>query len=478
MINQLQPAGANRWRLPKQGAMQVDALVFLNSFLRTQFTEGDAVRQLADAAALPGAFRHIVGMPDIHVGFGLPIGGVLATDAVNGVVSAGAVGMDINCGVRLLSTRIPARDLDKSVLRSLMQAIEKRIPTGVGKRSGHRELTREKVLDIMREGVPRLLKMGFGWENDLEAIEENGRLSGADPNVLSKGALGRCDQLATLGGGNHFIELGVVDEVHDLALAEAFGLAAGNLTVMIHTGSRGLGHQICTEYSRSMADAAPGYGINLPSRGLAAVPIGSREGQEYLAAMACAVNYAFSNRQLMAHDIRLAFGDVFGGDLITLGLDLVYDVAHNIAKFEDHFGRRVLVHRKGATRALAAGHPMNPPRYRGTGHPAIVPGSMGTASYVLAGTEETAESFFSINHGAGRVLSRSAARKSITEEEFKGSVGNVLYNTRNYRDIVDEAPLAYKNIDQVVETLAEIGMTRKVVRLRPLAVIKGEGDEA
>jgi tRNA-splicing ligase RtcB len=227
-----------------------------------------------------------------------------------------------------------------------------------------------------------------------------------------------------------------------------------------------------------MADAAPGYGIDLPSRGLAAVPISSREGQEYLAAMACAVNYAFSNRQTMTHDIRLAFGDVFGEDSMALGLDLVYDVAHNIAKFEDHFGRRVLVHRKGATRALAAGHLMNPLRYRSTGHPAIVPGSMGTSSYVLAGTEETAESFFSVNHGAGRVLSRSAARKSITEDEFKGSVGAVLFNSRNYRDIVDEAPLAYKNIDQVVETLAEIGMTRKVVRLRPLAVIKGEGDEA
>lgn len=478
MISQLQSAGKNRWRLPRHGAMQVDALVFLNSFLRSQFTEGDAIKQLVDAAALPGAFRHVVGMPDIHVGFGLPIGGVLATDAAEGVVSAGAVGMDINCGVRLLSTRIPARDLDRPVLRSLMQAIEKRVPTGVGKRSSHRDLTRDKVLDIMREGVPYLLKLGLGREEDLEAIEENGCLAGADPEVLSKGTLGRSDQLATIGGGNHFVELGVVEQVYDSSLAAAFGLTAGNLTVMIHTGSRGLGHQVCTEYSRSMAEAAPRYGINLPSRGLAAVPINSREGREYLAAMACAVNYAFSNRQIMTHDIRQAFGDVFGGDPKKLGLDLVYDVAHNIAKFEEHFGRRLLVHRKGATRALKAGHPMNPPRYRATGHPAIIPGSMGTASYVLVGTEETAESFFSVNHGAGRVLSRSAARKSITEDEFKGSVGAVLYNARDYRDIVDEAPLAYKDIDQVVETLAEIGMTRKAVRLRPLAVIKGEGDEA
>jgi len=264
-----------------------------------------------------------------------------------------------------------------------------------------------------------------------------------------------------------------VDQVFEKQVAERFGLAQGTLAVMIHTGSRGFGHQICTDYTRIMSQRASHYGISLPNKGLACVPIASREGGDYLAAMACAVNYAFANRQLMTHDVRRAFGDVFGGNVVDIGLHVVYDVAHNIAKFETHGGRRILVHRKGATRALPPGHPANPPRYRETGHPALIPGSMGTASYVTVGTARTEETFCSVNHGAGRVMSRTAARKQIDTQEFHRQLGDVLYGGVSPKKVLDEAPAAYKDVTAVVETLAQIGITRKVARLRPLAVIKG-----
>lgn len=368
---------------------------------------------------------------------------------------------------------MPASDLDRPALRALMDAIERRIPVGVGQQTTHKDLGAEAFEAIVERGVPALLERGYGRPEDLERIEEGGCVSWADPAAVSRAARGRSDQLATLGGGNHFIELGRVETVYDPALAADFGLAEGTLTVMLHSGSRGFGHQVCSDHQKRMLEAAPRYGIDLPSPGLAAVPIRSPEGRAYLGAMGCAVHYAFCNRQLMTHDVRQAFAEVFGADDAELGLHLVYDVAHNIAKFEDHFGRRVLVHRKGATRALAPGHPANPPRYRSTGHPALVPGSMATGSYVLVGTPATEETFYSVNHGAGRTMSRTAAKKTITREAFEARMGEVLLNVRSFRAVVDEAPQAYKDIDAVVETLAEIGLTRKVVRIRPVAVIKG-----
>ena len=471
----LQPTGKNRYLIPRQGPMRVDAVVYLNEELYRSFSEPTALQQLVDAACLPGVVHRVVGMPDIHQGFGLPIGGIVATDARSGVVSAGAVGYDINCGVRLIRTEIGRQDLRPERLRELMRAVEARIPAGVGKRSRHRELV-ARIPEILVGGSARLVELGYGIPEDVEATEEYGRVPGADPSRVSREALERADQLATVGGGNHFIEIGYVERIFDAETARAFGLREGAVTVLVHSGSRGFGHQVCSDYASAMAEAARRYGIELPSKGLAAAPIDSPVGRDYLAAMCCAINFAFANRQLMTYDIRQAFEEVLGRPWQQLGMQVVYDVAHNIAKFEEHFGRRVLVHRKGATRALPAGHPTNPQRYRHVGHPVLIPGSMGTASYVAVGQPGIEETFTSANHGAGRVLSRSEARRRISREEFEASLSGVLYNVDDFRAIVDEAPGAYKDIDAVVETLAEIGLTRKVARLKPLAVIKGEGD--
>ncbi|MBE3599652.1 MAG: RtcB family protein [Limnochordaceae bacterium] len=455
--------------------MRVDAVVYLNAALRQSFREETALQQLADAASLPGVVSRVVGMPDIHQGFGLPIGGVVATDADTGVVSAGAVGYDINCGVRLIRTNLTRLEMNRERLQRVMRAVEDRIPAGVGKQSRHKELL-PRLPEVLTGGAAYLVEEGYGVPEDVEATEEYGRVEGADLAAVSQEALERAGQLATIGGGNHFVEIGYVEEVFDRSLAGAFGLEEGQVTVLVHSGSRGFGHQVCSDYAASMAGAAARYGIDLPSKGLAAAPIDSPLGQRYLGAMHCAINFAFANRQLMTHDIRRAFEEAMGSSWEALGMAVVYDVAHNIAKFERHFGRRVLVHRKGATRALPPGHPVNPRRYLHTGHPVLIPGSMGTASYVAVGQPGIEETFTSANHGAGRVLSRAAARRQVSREAFHESLGDVLTNVANYRAIVDEAPQAYKDIDAVVETLAEIGLTRKVARLRPLAVIKGEGD--
>ncbi len=466
--------GKNRYRLPRKGKMRVDGIVYVNEFLKPLLREDKSLEQLANAAMLPGVVNPVVGMPDIHEGFGLPIGGVMAM-AADGVISAGAVGMDINCGVRLLRTDLRVPEVRVSRLRELMLAVEKHVPTGVGKKSKHYDLSRRVFERVVHAGVRALVEEGLARETDLEFIEEGGCLPDANLDAVSREACKRgAVQLGTLGGGNHFIEFQEVAEVLDPVLGERMGLFPGQLTVMIHTGSRGFGHQICTDFSRSLLPAAKKYGIDLPNKGLACAPIDSPEGRRYFQAMACAVNFAFANRQIISHDIRRAFGVLFGRDPDELGMRIVYDVAHNIAKWERYAGRKLLVHRKGATRALPPGHEANLGSYRETGHPVLIPGSMGTASYVLVGTPKAAETFFSVNHGAGRTLSRSAASRTITRQQFEDSMGTVLYNIRNFKEIVDEAPLAYKDIDQVVETLAKIGLTRKVARLRPLAVIKGK----
>lgn len=464
----------NRYRLRRTGGMRVDGLIYINEQLLPLVKRDKSLEQLCHAACLPGVVGHVCGMPDIHEGFGLPIGGVMAT-AGSGVISAGAVGMDINCGVRLLSSNIPAKEIQKPVLRKLLQQIEEYVPTGVGKKGKHRDMDGRIFESVIYFGAGAVIERGCGWGGDLENIEEKGCLSGAGLEAVSREAYQRgAVQLGTLGGGNHFIEVQVVEEVYSRVEGDLFGLSPGMLAVMIHTGSRGFGHQICTDYSKSLLPAAKRHGIDLPSRALACAPVDSKEGRDYYAAMACAVNFAFANRQVITHDVRRAFGDVFGCPPETLGLGLIYDVAHNIAKWEKHNGERIMVHRKGATRALPPGHPQNPPGYLGTGHPVLVPGSMGTASYVLTGTEKAAESFYSANHGAGRTLSRKSAMKEISREQFESSMEGVLYNSRNYKELLDEAPVAYKDIDQVVETLVAIGMTRKVARLRPLGVIKGK----
>lgn len=471
----LVPIGKNKYKLPRRGKMRVDGIIYVNKNLYEQLRQDNSLKQLANAATLPGVVRNVFGMPDIHQGFGLPIGGIMAVALPDGVISAGAVGMDINCGVRLICTNLSREVADHKILRVLIEAIESFVPTGVGKKSRRGEFKKDLFKRILLYGVPFLIEQGFGWPQDYQFIEESGYLAGADSDAVSNEAMKRgSGQLGTLGGGNHFIEIQVVDEIYDYKAASLFGIKDDQLLVMIHTGSRGFGHQICTDYTKTLYKAAKGYGIEVPDRGLSCAPINSREGKAYYAAMACAVNFAFCNRQFITYDIRQAFQEVFGKTAQELKMAIVYDVAHNIAKLEMHDEGELLVHRKGATRALPSGHFANPAVYRETGHPVLVPGSMGTASYVLVGTPQTVEPFYSVNHGAGRVLSRTAAEKGISEEEFKASMRDVVFDERSYHLLLDEAPAAYKNIDDVVETLAEIDLVRKVVKLRPLAVIKGK----
>lgn len=464
--------GVNKWRIPKFGKMRVDAVVYVNDSLKDLLRDDQSLRQLVNAASLPGVVEPVIGMPDIHEGFGLPIGGVMAIEE-KGVISAGAVGYDINCGVRLVRSDLEADYFTKDILYKLIERIEHYVPTGIGKKGKHKGITRVIFDDVVHNGVEAVIKAGFGKKSDLEYIEEGGKLEGADISAVSEEAQERGEeQLGTLGGGNHFIEIQKVEEILEENLAEKFGLFKGQLAVMIHTGSRGFGHQIATDYTKILWEAAKRYGIEVPEKGLAAAPIKSKEGQNYYKAMAAAVNFAFSNRQIIMFDVIRAFEDVLKKSEEEMGFKLVYDVAHNIAKWEVHGGKRMLVHRKGATRALPAGHPQNPPSYRDTGHPALIPGSMGTGSYVVVGTEKAAETFYSVNHGAGRRLSRNQAKK-ISKEEFERSMGDVVYNVRSYKDIVDESPLAYKDVEAVVSVLEERGITIPVAKLIPLAVVKG-----
>ncbi len=465
------PAGKNRYRIPRRGEMRVEAVVFVDDYLYPLLLGDESITQLMNAASLPGVVDCVYGMPDIHEGFGLPIGGVMATDLRDGVISAGAVGMDINCGVRLVKTGLLAGEVKIPSLRRLMDRIEEYVPTGVGKKRRHAGVDRQVFEKVVHQGAAAVVARGFGLPDDLEYLEERGCLAGAEIEAVSAKAVERgVVQLGTLGGGNHFIEIQEVTDLYDSKTAGIFGLFQGQLVIMIHTGSRGFGHQICNDYTEILWRAAKNYGINVPVKGLACAPVDSPEGRAYFQAMACAVNFAFSNRQIITADVRKAGREILG----CREMPVLYDVAHNIAKIEPHHGKKVLVHRKGATRALAPGHPNNPLVYMETGHPVLIPGSMGTPSYVLTGTELTRETFYSVNHGAGRTMSRTAASKEITVEEFAREMGTILYNTRNPREVLDEAPQAYKDIDHVVDTLAEIGLTRKVARMRPLAVIKGK----
>ncbi len=471
----LEAAGDNCYRIARQGNMKANVLVYLNQELFDSFHEDQSLQQLMDAATLPGVIDPVIGMPDIHTGFGLPIGGVMAMDATEGLISAGAVGMDINCGVRLLRTNITAETFDKTVLKKLIRAIEDRVPSGVGQKSRHSRLIENNFSELIHNGVPFLIDLGFGRPDDLEAIEDRGFLPGADIDAVSSKAVNRGLQLSTIGGGNHFIELGFIDEIFDQQTAEDYGLKKGYLSVLIHTGSRGFGHQICTDYSAEMKKAALKYKLELPSSGLAAVPISSQEGLKYLAAMTCAINFAFCNRQWITDDLRKAFSAVLGGNDSDYDLGLVYDIAHNTARFEEIGGKKMLIHRKGATRALPPGHPDNPDKYITTGHPVLIPGSMGSASYVIKAEEGVDKIYNSVNHGAGRVLSRTAAKREISVDQLMEKLGNVLVSGRSYKAYLDEAPQAYKNIEQVVDTFTGIGLSRRVARLMPLAVIKGDG---
>ena len=484
MAIELERVDEFRYRIPRRGGMRVPGLIYASRDLIADIRQDRAPEQVVNVAHLPGILGHSIAMPDIHWGYGFPIGGVAAFDADEGVLSPGGVGYDINCGVRLLTSRLDRSELDGR-LPELATALHRAIPSGVGSKS-HRRLTAAELDRVLVRGARWAVAEGYGRAEDLAHAEEGGCIDGAEPDEVSARAKERGrPQLGSLGSGNHFCELGCVTEIYDEAAAAAFGLAVDQVTVMIHSGSRGLGYQVCDDSLRDMLRASARYHIELPDRQLAAAPIASDEARRYRAAMTGAVNFAFANRQMMTHFVRQAMADFFaargGGDGgRELGLDLVYDVCHNIAKWETHLvdgaPRRVCVHRKGATRAFGPGHPGVPEAYRAVGQPVLVPGDMGRYSFVLAGTERAmVETFGSSCHGAGRRMSRAQAKKTargrsiFRELEERG----IYVRSDSSATVAEEISEAYKDVADVIEVMHGSGIARKVAKLVPLAVVKG-----
>ncbi len=470
----------HRWRVPRHGAMRTDAVIYSSRALIERLGDDPSIEQICNVAALPGIVGDALAMPDFHGGYGFPIGGVAAFDVDDGVVSPGGVGYDINCGVRLLRSDLTREDLGGRG-EDLLYALATRVPAGLGSRQGGVSLTRRELDEVLREGARAAVERGFGARADLEHTEAGGRLDGADPDAVSERAHQRgLDQLGTLGSGNHFVEVGVVDRVDDEHAARAMGLDVGSLTISIHTGSRGLGHQVATDAIAAMLTASQRHGIELPDRQLCCAPVSSREGRHYLAAMAAAANFAFANRQVLAGRVAEALEAVLGEPAHRLGLRTVYDVAHNIAKLERHEvegrQRTLCVHRKGATRAFPAGHPEVPRDYRQVGQPVLVPGDMGRCSYVLVGTPAAmAQTFGSSCHGAGRQLSRTRAKKVARGRDLRGELAGrgVRVRAAGRGTLAEEMPDAYKDVEQVVAAVAGAGIARPVARLRPLLVVKG-----
>ena len=460
--------------------MNVPVTIYSNDFLISKMVSDRTIDQAANVSTLPGVTKHVVVLPDGHEGYGFPVGGVAATDMEHGVISPGGVGYDINCGVRLMRTNLTEADV-RPKLKDLVNDLFKSIPSGVGS-EGAIKLTKSELDDLLVEGVGWAVSHGYGTENDADVCEENGSMAGADPERVSDMARKRgAPQLGSLGSGNHFLEIQKVDKVFDESAAAAMGLEQGQLTVLVHCGSRGFGHQICTDYLRVSEGALKKYGISLADRELACVPNNSKEGEDYRKAMYAALNFAWANRQMISHWTRKVFERVFQMSESDLQMDLVYDVAHNIAKVErqrvDGEGTRdLVVHRKGATRAFPAGMDQVPEKYRKLGQPVIIPGSMGTASWILLGNSKSLDlSFGSTAHGAGRTMSRSAAKRSYTAEGVKqGLESKGIYVKALTRDgMVEETPDAYKDVDAVANVSHELGIATKVVRLVPVGVIKG-----
>jgi tRNA-splicing ligase RtcB (3'-phosphate/5'-hydroxy nucleic acid ligase) len=460
----------------KSRGMRADVMVYASAHILEQVRKDLSLEQAMNVATLPGIVGPSMAMPDIHQGYGFPIGGVAAMDWDDGVVSPGGVGFDINCGVRLVRTNLSAADV-RARLKELVDQMFRDVPCGAGG-AGPLKIGARQLDEILESGARWMVENGYGDERDLEYCEEHGAIEEADAARVSERAKERGrPQLGTLGSGNHFLEVQVVDSIADEKAARVFGLEAGHAAVLIHCGSRGLGHQVCTDYLSEMGAAMKRYDISLPDRQLACVPIQSPEGKAYLGAMRAAANFAWANRQAILHFLRGSFQKVFGA---SARLDLVYDVCHNIAKREKHTyeGRKrtVLVHRKGATRAFPAGHRELPSAYRRTGQPVLVPGSMGTASWVLAGAPGAMqETFASVCHGAGRLMSRTAARKGrdATQVRKRLEEAGILVRSETRDGILEEVPEAYKDVDEVIEVVAQAGLATKVVRLRPLGVIKG-----
>ena len=478
MLTGINKIGDLEWEVPVGyvPGMRVPGRFFLSPALAETLEEG-AVRQLANVATLPGIVKHSLAMPDIHWGYGFPIGGVAAFDMTEGVISPGGVGFDINCGVRLITTPLTEADLAKKK-RDLIERIFAAVPTGVGGKSTLR-VSNKDLSGVMADGARWAVERGLGTEEDLVRCEEEGAMPGADPEAVSAKARQRgIPQLGTLGAGNHFLELQVVREVPDPEAARVFGIREGQVCFMVHCGSRGLGHQVATDYLRTIEGALSRYGIHLPDRQLACAPIDSPEARAYFGAMASAANYAWANRQVIMHETRKVFSQVFGIEYDEMRL--IYDVAHNVAKFERHdvggVSTEVCVHRKGATRAFGPGAPGIPHEYAAVGQPVIIPGSMGTSSYLLRGTTAAMQKTWgSTCHGAGRVLSRSKAKKEVRGRELREHLAQEGIVVRAHSDtaLAEEAPEVYKPSAEVVRVVHEAGLSGIVVRLDPLGVIKG-----
>jgi len=471
------------WSIPKgyKSGMIVPGRVFADETLLEKMKTDRTLEQCANVAHLPGIYKYAITLPDGHEGYGFPIGGVAATDYYEGVISPGGVGYDINCGVRLLTTSLEEEDV-RPRLPELVETIFANVPCGLGSRRRDFKLSRSDLEGVMMEGAKWAVENGLGWDEDIKHCEENGAMENADPDKVSNSAVNRgLPQLGTLGSGNHFLEIERVDEIYDKEAAKVFGIkSVGQVTVMIHCGSRGFGHQICSDYIRVMERAVRKYGIKIPDRELVCAPGSSREAEDYFKAMACAVNYAFANRQAITHWVRESFEKVFRRSAEELGLRLVYDVAHNIAKVEEHRvnGKRqkVWMHRKGATRAFPPGSNLIPVDYRSVGQPVIIPGSMGTSSWLLVGTPKAMDlTFGSTAHGAGRMLSRAAAKRRFWGRDVKNSLEKAGIVVRAASNVVlaEEADPAYKDVDRVVEVSHQVGIATKVAHLKPIAVIKG-----
>ena len=457
----LQKLHDHLWEIPKEFRpdMRVPARVYTSEKMLDHILHDRSLLQLMNVATLPGIRKYALAMPDVHEGYGFPIGGVAAVGADDGVISPGGIGYDINCGVRLLRANVTIDDV-QPVLDRLARSVAREVPSGTG-RGGPLRLKRPDLDLILRDGASRAVEMGYGLPEDLKHIESQGRLDGADPSAVSEAARERGhDQLGTIGSGNHFVEIDRIDEIYDSDTAEQYGLVRGGIVIQIHTGSRGLGHQVATDSIRVMTKAMPRYGIDLPDRELACAPLSSGEGKQYLRAMSAAANFAFANRQLITAAIRRAWKQQFPGD----ALSIVYDVAHNVAKVERYPGvGEVVVHRKGATRAFP-------------GQPVLIPGSMGTASYLLLGEEKSmTETFGSSCHGAGRRMSRTKARAEIRIEDLRGRLRSqgIVAEAGSSKGLVEEAPEAYKDIDAVVDVVHRAGIARKIARFRPIGVVKG-----
>ena len=477
---QLKQINDTLWEIPKSGGMRVPGRIYASRQMMESIREDQSLEQVANVAHLPGIVKYSLAMPDIHWGYGFPIGGVCATRREDGVISPGGVGYDINCGVRLVGTSLTAEQVQPRI-KQLVSSLFKHVPTGVGASKAIPKLSRSELHDVAQRGARWAVENGFGSAAQLDRIEEHGCLDGANPSAVDDRPWQRgADQLGTLGSGNHFLEIGRVEEIYHEPAAQVFGLKPGGIVVLIHCGSRGFGYQVCDDYLKVTLEATRKYGIEIPDRQLACAPIKSREGQAYLGAMRCAANYAFANRQVIMHLAEEAFMETFGLSQRETGFNLIYDICHNIAKFERHLvdGHEtdVCMHRKGATRAFGPGHPNIPAEYRGVGQPVLIPGDMGRYSFLCVGTQlAMTETFGSSCHGAGRHMSRKKAmaeskgRDMIRELHDRG----VEIQATGMRTIAEEMPHAYKDVADVVGVMHDAGITLKVAKFKPIGVIKG-----